>query len=532
MALVAAAGSAPLEADPEEVYGTVAYVAEDAVYVDLGSESGLRSGDLGVVRRAGAQVATIEVVSTTKRQARVRILRQTDAPAAGDRVIIKVRRSGPPGEAVVPDVGPKDIDAPEAFVPLLERQRLRAEAVPPQNIFHGRVSVTQLVQLDGYGDLGYATTLLGTHGMLDRINGTPWAVRWSGNASYRAGDAFSGTGLGNGRLDVFNLEARRRLGNDGRLRLGRFVPQGLGAAGYIDGIGIDIPSGTRLRLGGAAGFKPTRENLTPSLREPTALAYMTLESPEGANLMYSGSTGLYGSAYRGRFDRLALMTEQFVSTGPLRANATAEIDFDVGDREFNPGTRLTRLDAYGSYRVSSALTLRAGADYYERLDTAAERDMLTFLDPMLFQNNFWRYWAGFGLSVPGRLRIDAELGRIQGGADSSNPNWRVSLSHHDPLGAVGGFVSLTLYNLESFQGSGLGGLLSGHIPLGAGRWFLRPGLGLRSFDQPGIRFELTDAHLHVDFAPTPEWEIRGGLAYLTGTAVDSMLLEIGLGYRW
>ena len=523
----------PAWASPDEIFGTVAYVADDAVYVDQGSDAGLQTGDLGSVQRDGTEIARVEIVSATKRQARARVLRQSEAPRAGDRVVFSVeRRATPEGAGEVPEAGPGTIQAPEAFMPLLERQKQRAQIVPPQDIFHGRLGVTQLIQVDSQGDMDYATTLVGFHGMLDRINGSAWALRWNANASYRTGSAFSGTDQEAMRLDLYGLELRRRLGEDGQVRFGRFVPQGLGAAGILDGAGADVPVGAQLRLGGALGLRPTREDLAPSGKEPTGLAYITTSTPAGSPTRYSGTTGVLVSAYGGDLDRLALLTDQFVSNGGLRAGISAEVDLDVGERAFHTGTRLTRLDAHASWSASAFLTVRANVDHYERLDTAAERDVLDVLDPDLFNNDFWRYGAGIGLTLPARLRLDAEVARIEGGATGSSPNWRVSLSQSDPFGALGGYASVTVYNLQSFAGDGVGGLLDAQLPLGGGRWYVRPGLGLRSFDQPERGFEIADAHVQIEFLPTSDWEAHLGITYLSGTVVDDFLLEIGFAHRW
>ncbi len=515
---------------PEDVHGSVAYVAADAVYIDVGSENGLQPGDLGTVLRSGREIATIEVVSTTKRQARVRMLKQDEAPVAGDRVILKVRRSAPEPDPLEgePRPGP---EVPKEFEPLLQRQLRMAEIEEPRNLFHGRVAITQLVRVDGHGS-DYATTLLSTNGSLDRIDGTPWAFRWGGTFSYRAGEAFSGSALEGGRADVYDFQFRRRLGEDGVFQVGRFVPRAMASAGYFDGLGAEVSVGDWLRVGGAAGLKPTRDDLALSADEPTGLLYLTHATGDDQEVQVSGTLGLLGSAYDGSFDRLAVLVEEFVTSGDLRANATAEIDFDVDNRAFRDGIRLTRLDAYASWAINQPVTVRVGIDHHERLDTGAERAAFGAVDASLYKDGFWRYWAGLRLSLPGRVQLDAEVGAIEGRHGYRTTNWRATLSHSDMLGLRGSTTSLTVYNLEGLDGDGIGGILEGFVPLTGGKLYVRPGLGFRNFRQSERPFEVTDLHLHLDYNVSEAWELRAGATYLTGVALDSLLIEVGAAFRW
>ncbi|MFQ5845670.1 MAG: hypothetical protein ACE5JG_11855, partial [Planctomycetota bacterium] len=52
----------------------VDHVAADGLYVDSGSEQGLRGGEPGIVRRDGREIARVEVVASSARSARVRVV--------------------------------------------------------------------------------------------------------------------------------------------------------------------------------------------------------------------------------------------------------------------------------------------------------------------------------------------------------------------------------------------------------------------------------------------------------------------------
>lgn len=505
----------------------VTQVTADGFYADAGSERGLQGGDTAVVLRDGREVARAEVMAVAGASARFRLL--SGAVEEGDRVRVRVRAA--PVPEAVPAPKPEKPAAPEAFVPLLERQNKRLAGEGRANLFHGRLSLAQLFHADNEGDLDYWTTILYADGSLDRIGGGPWALRWSGNLSARGGEAFEGSTLEGARLDLYELSLGRRLEKGGFLKLGRFLPNALPAAGYFDGVHAESAPGRGLRFGGILGLKPTRDELDVSADEPTAVLYTTLEAGERARSHYSGTLGVLGSLWEGDPDRAALLIDQSYEAGTrFYLNSSLEVDFDVGGAEFRTGTRLTRGDAQATFRVGRSLSLRAGFDHWEQLDTRAERDALGVADPALFDSGFWRYWGGFGQELPGKLRLDAEVASIH--PEPEDPLWRVTLTRRDPFGANGGYASLTAYNLEGASGDGIGGLFGAYVPLGRGRWSVFGSAGFRSIDDSGTSFDVTDVDLRLEYRPTPRWDLHVGAQHSFGEGLDSTLLEVGLGYRW
>jgi len=489
----------------EEVSGKVTQVVADALYVDIGSAQGLAPGDGGEIRRVGARIADVAVVTVSGSQARLSIIRSTRRPVVGDDVVMRVR-AAKPGDTETEAEAKRPPDE-RPFEPLLERQKRRAKPTSERNILHGRVSFQQLVQMDREGDLDFSISLLSSDGMLDRIAAGPWSMRWSANLYYRTGEAFENSDLDGEQLIVFNLAFARPLEGGGFLRVGRFLPRTLNSAGYLDGADIEVAVGDNSRLGAALGFKPTRFDLTPSADEPTGLVYLSHRAGTRGGAFASGSYGLLASAWKGEFDRTALLLEQVAELGKARLDATATIDFDVGGTEFRTGTRLTQLNAYLSWRISRAVTLRAGADHWERLDTAAQRAQFDIVDPLLFDDGFWRSWLGAVFVLPGRLRLDLE-------------------------GIRGGNVSFTVYNLESFTGDGYGGRVNMHFPLAGGRWMFRAAAGFRYLEVADVEFDVTDVRLNVDYLPGGKWQISGGVQWLGGTALDSLLIDFRVDYRF
>ncbi|MHC4939250.1 MAG: hypothetical protein ACYTHK_09805 [Planctomycetota bacterium] len=508
----------------DEVKGRVTQVVADAIYVDLGSSHGVAAGDPGEILRVGQRIADVEVVTASGTQARLSILRSTRRPQVGDTVVLRVRA----GRADDPESEAKRPPEERPFEPLLERQKKRAEPTAERNILHGRVTVQQIVQSDREGDLDYALSLLSSDGMFDRIAGSRWSLRWSANLHYRTGDAFEGSELEGEQLIVFDLAFARPVAGGGFVRFGRFLPRTLQSAGYFDGADAEFAVGANTRLGGAIGFKPTRFDLAPSLDEPAALVYASYRAGKRDDAYASGSYGLLASAWEGEFDRAALLIEQIAELGTARLDATATIDFDVGAAQFRSGTRLTQLDAFLSWRITRKMTLRGGADRWERLDNAAERERLPVLDPLLYEDGFWRSWVGAVFVLPWRLRLDLEYARIDSDSGPTTNPWRATLEH---FGSSGGNVSLTVYGLESFEGDGYGGLLNGNLPLGGGKWLLQGAVGFRYLDVSGEEFDVTDVRFNVDYF-TGGWQISGGLQWLGGTALDSLLFDVRVDYRF
>lgn len=247
-----------------EVLSRVSHVTAEGIYIDAGRGRGLRNGDVGIVRRDGKEIAQVEVVATARVSARLRLIGTvTQRPVAGDMVHFAPRAPEAKDEPE-PDAKKKKKPASEdEFVPLLEEYARRAKLTTKKSIFHGRLSLSQLIQTDNNGENDFFTTLLGTSGSLDRIGGSAWSMRWFGNLSVRGGDAFAESTLDGARFDVFEFTLARRFERGGFLKLGRVLPREVSAAGAIDGAQVEAPVGST-RLGAIVGLKPTRDDLSPS----------------------------------------------------------------------------------------------------------------------------------------------------------------------------------------------------------------------------------------------------------------------------
>src|SRR2546422_876073 len=269
-------------AEEETVEARVVYETPDGLYIDAGSHRGLQKGDVGAVFHDGVEIGRVEVAEASGSSSRVRLLSATGfTPRSGDQVLIKVQsnpsqESAPPPEASSPGKGePKGKEEP--FVPLLMPPQERSVGYPEVgNIFHGRLGLRQLFQIDSKSNMDYSMTRFLSSGSLERIEGTPWNFEWSGDVTYRSGDGLSKTrDFEQPRLDLFRLSFHRRFEDGGFFRAGRFLPGELPTLGYVDGAQVEEPIGKNFRLGAVLGLKPSRIDLDVSGKEPMASAYIT-----------------------------------------------------------------------------------------------------------------------------------------------------------------------------------------------------------------------------------------------------------------
>jgi hypothetical protein len=523
LALLAAAAAA--EPDRAEVTAKVTYIVPEGAYVDAGSDQGLAAGETGAVLRDGRPVAKAEIVAVSSRSARVRVF--DGDVRLGD--LVRFEAVAAPAPEAPPEQAPRKPEKAEPFVPLLERQKATARASGPRNVSHGWLTLNQYVQTGS--DEEFFRTTLSSAGDVQRLWGKPWAVDWSFHLSGRGGDAFSDSALEGLRLDVYELALSRRLGESGLLRLGRFVPRALPSVGYVDGGLVEQRLSPHLRGGAILGFRPTIDELVPSLEAPVAVLYGTLDAGDRKGDRFTGTLGALGSLFEGDADRFAAVFDMFGRVGILDVSADGVVDFDVGAQQFTSGTRLTELNADLTARVARGTRLRAGADHYENLDTAAERDGLPYLDPLVFEGSGWRYHAGGTQNLPARLTLDVQVNFIDAPDTGDVANWYASLTRYGVFGSDVASVSLSVYSLEGFDVEGVGGRLTAYVPLG--RLTLQGGVGFTAFDPDvATEFDVTDVNLFASYQLSRKWTLTGGVTAAIGDSADYVGFDAGITYRW
>jgi len=531
------------------VQGRITYEAPDGVYIDAGTDQGLRSGLSGTLQLDDGRTFKFEVSYAGRQSALLRLAGYRGGERLVGRMveIISQRESLEPSGKVreKPDdpngasrssVESRSSGDREEFVPLLAPIQRAPEVSRSRSASHGRIQVRQTFQTDSEGDLGYSVTRVGSSGTLDRIEGSPWNFEWSGDLRYRDGEAFlSHPEYQQPYLNVYRAMFQRPVGVDGFFRFGRFLPEVLPGIGFVDGLQAQVQQGQYARLGVVGGLKPNRIDLQASAEEPLVVPYVTLVSGPRDGRHYSGTVGLLNSYYDGELDRLALLFDQRAGLARgLTLYSTVAVDFDVGASETRAGTRLTQLDVFAVSELSSFVTLRAGADHWERPDHQAQRDLLPFEDERFFDDGYWRYWVGSSQKLPWSLRLYEEVGYIDSDTIDGDVRWQASVTRSG-LGAWrDASVTVTAYNLIAYEDEGYGCRVSGYLPLNKGTVVVQPAAGFRLLQAESQAEDISLSYLSVglDGRVSRNWSLFGGATYFHGDDVDSTLFELGLRFAW
>lgn len=522
---------------------------QDGVYLDAGTDQGLRVGRTGVLQLDDGRTFTFQVLFAGEQSSLLRLAGYGGPEGLVGRVveIILSQESLPPGKRrpgtpedpnaeSAPAATSRNPDGAKEFVPLLAPAPRVSDTSRPASVSHGRVQVGQTFQADAQGDLGYSVTRVGSSGSVDRIGGSAWSFEWSGDLRYRTGDAFlSHPDYQEPQLDVYRATFQRQFGKGEFLRFGRFVPYELPAIGYVDGLQGQVHPSEHVSVGLAGGLKPNRVNLEPSTDEPFVVPYTTFTAGPRNGRHYSGTVGLLNSYYRGSIDRLALLFDQRAGWGKrLTLYSTAVLDFDVGTSEARTGTRLTQLDVSALSELSSFLTLRAGVDHWERPDHQAQNALLPFPDERFFDNGYWRYWVGGSQNLPWSLRLYEEVGYVDSDTVPGDVRWQVSLTRIGLGPWPGAAATVTVYNLIAEGSDGYGCRVSGHLPLNKGTIVVQPSVGFRVLQGDSQAQDIALSYLSVglDGYLSRHWSLFGDATYFTGDNADATLLELGLRFAW
>ncbi len=536
----------------EEAECGVLYETSYGVYVDLGSDQGLKANTSAWVIQDGDRVARVKIEEVTQRTAFLRFLSKNNPkfPEKGKRYVLSYTKSDkyvPPEGERSPTL--KDQNSPdETFIPLLvrpgtEEARVSTDA---RNIFHGRITVLHLFGGPLEGNREISSTRVRSSGSLERIESTPWTLEWSGDLGFRGGDGFNHLHDHEElRFELYRFAFSRRFDDHSRVVFGRFIPRELPSIGFIDGAQGEKVIDDQWRVGGVVGFKPDRRTLDPTADEPSVAPYITYyqgSSPDENH--FSSTTGLLFSLYEGQADRLALLNDSKIRWGKLDVFSTAELDLDIGNTEVRNGPRLTRWDVLASYPVNDSFTLRGGWDRFERPDTEAERTLLRhedFDDLEVLTDEFLRIWIGADHQLSKNWRLSEEIGFIDSEYEDG-VRWLISLNHRGLPYFEDGSYTISLFSLEGIGDRGAGVRISAHVPVVKHSLFLQPSIAVRytSFSLGGETFfteetedlYVTDVQLRGQWLISKSWMFSGG-GQMTFTDEDAFFaMDLALTFKW
>lgn len=520
----------PAGAAESELQGYVLGVSGGRVSIDLGAAQGLKVGDVGVIKRAGQRLASLEVVEVDRGSAFLRVIGDAKGLLAkeGDSVFF--------APAAQPRAGAGQ-GGEEEFVPLLAPvSAVKKKAVSRVSTqTHGRVRAWQFYQTVDPVGARYTISRLDSDGTVDRIAGGPWSFVWAGNGSYRDSNRSSGSDdFRRPRPHASRLTLSRPLGAKGFLRAGRFFPNELPGLGTVDGAALQRPLGP-VKIGAVAGTRPDRRYHGFSSREIAAALYAAAETGAPGRGSYGATLGALHTRWLGKADELALLLDQRFDLGPmLSVYQTAQFDFNAGTAAVHKGTRLTRLDLSVHSAPALWLGLRAGLNHFEPIDVAAERS-LAGVDPALYiDNGYWRFWTGTSQTLPWGLGFDEEISWTNAAAKSQPGLWRVTASRQGLPWLPAGRVYATAYNFHALSGSDYGGSTGVQTPFFEGRFSVDSSLGLRYDRDEETRrhLEVNEVHVRATWRPSRTWDADLAFSRIWHEPIHSTSVSGGVSYRW
>lgn len=506
----------------------------DTIRVNMDVFHKLKPGKIGLLKRKGVRIGSVEVVRVDEENVFLRVLdsARSFAPRAGDAAYFTISDQKPEpaagagrgGEDLTPLLAPPAEAAEKKKVPRKVSTRS-----------HGRALLRKFYQKTVPSEICQRVTRIDTDGTIDRIAGGFWSFTWSGYGSYLDANRPSVSyDFRRFRPRARRLTVAHPLGETGFFKAGRFSPTELPGLGTVDGLAIQAPAGW-LSLGAVAGARPERFYQGFSSHEMLGSLYATTARGTPGQGSYAATLGVMHTTWRGNPDELAVLFDQNIDFGPrLGIYQTAQLDFNNGAAKVHKGVRLTRLDVSINSTLSKWFMLRGGANHYEPIDAAAERAMMGGVPPFGIDNGYWRWWLGSGQTLPGNMGLDEEISWTRTGGQMQSGLWRATLWHQGLPWLPDGSVYVTGYNLASLEGTDYGGSAGMAMPMAGGKFLVDASAGFNYYRSPSNRrqLKLGDASLRLDWRPTRVWQID-----MTGTkvwrdATGSFSLSAGLTYRW
>ncbi len=519
----------------EQVVSRIQIVIPEGFYIDAGKNEHLAPGMVGIVTRGGRLISKAQIERCSPRSSLLTSLDSVvgESLRVGDVVKFTIvtpartNRTSTPPEVKRPK-------KPRNFTPLLAPDKQSKGLTTPKNLSHGRIWFNQDLQVDSNDGLrDYSISRLGTRGSVERLKGSLWSINWYNQLSYRDGDVLENSdGFNQLRFDLYRLSIQKRYPDDSLLRFGRFLPHELPQVGYLDGTQGEKVLMEGLRLGSFLGFKPDRDRLSPSIKEPLIIPYLRIHSESDSHEL-SSTTGVLSSLYEGKVDRVAFIAYQSLRLGSnFYCSSTSEIDFDVGNMEHRDGVQLTRWNAYLSYFVLPNINIMGGIDRYQPIDIRAERDSTELIILNAINENSWRYWIGSTQNLFWGLRLHEEISWVNSSPGDDLLLWNVSLSKYSKVWFPSASLTVSIYNLDSTFEDGYGGHITAYLPLFDHKLSFQASLSTQWIELGSQEFDFRNLTFRANWQMTQKLRAHLGMSYGIGDDVERVFVDVGLSFTW
>ncbi len=430
--LVALAAAVPAAGqDGEQATCEITYLTGSSVYINAGSEDGLRPGDLVELVTAGEVVLVLRVRDVSSRKSACipqdQDLNLTGLVNVGDTIRYTRRAPQPPAAAAV------TVES-EAETAVLTEQTEPAPATKTsgeRSLFgglRGRVGLAYLLVNDRENDSGgfdrpaITLRLDGEH-LGDSAFSIHVDTRLRRTTSNSNNEA-----VASNRIYRFSAEWQRR-GSPYRLSLGRQYSPGLSGLSLLDGLLAERRT-DRWAFGIFAGTQPDYEDYSFSTDTTQYGIYAQRTSYLDAGKSWDVTAGLSASYGKGEDFREFFYLQANYFTRRWTLSLNQEVDFnrdwksDAGESTVQP----TATFAIARYRVSDYLTLNAGYD--DRRNVILYRE---FENPEteFDDDNRQGLWGGADVNFLQRFRAGVNYRGNSGGDNGTSDSYTLTLGARD-----------------------------------------------------------------------------------------------------
>lgn len=397
----------PLQAVENRVRGTVTYISGSSVYVDVGTSSGITSGDTLLVVRGRAVIGPVVVSAAARHSSSCSPL----VPILDIRVGDEVTASA------------EQVSEPETPEPEPEKVVITSRSVPANQV-SGRLSLGSYLSRDlTQSGLDFTRPSLSAVLRMRRLGGTPLALEFRQRVRYLGRESESNVSLEEDRWAsrVYELAlVYEERGNPLALRFGRFSPEGARGIGYLDGALARYALTERLTVGVAGGVRPDYFDAGIDTREKAFGIFTRYDRKTSAGRMISASAAFSGTYGDGTVSREFFFLEGSYAAGRRFATRNSvEIDLNRGWKRSDgrPALEVTGLFLTARIGVLEDLTIGVSFDNRKNLRTLYNRAV----PDSLFDDALRR---GFHTSVSwkfnSKMRVDGSFGiRARQGFDDT-----------------------------------------------------------------------------------------------------------------
>ncbi len=391
--------------DSTRAWAHVTYISGPTVYVDAGTQMGLRTGAHLEVRRDTTFVAELAVKYISSSSAACTIVRP-----AGATVAVGDSASFTPVVTVAAATPGKTSG---------ERTTSPAPLMSPMNRLRGRIGVRYLNTDAGIGPAGtmsqpaFDLRLDGTH-----LSQSPFGV----SVDVRAQRSILGPPDSTHPAPTYPLNVTRvykadvqwnPLGSATTVTIGRQFSATSSSVGMFDGVAVDY-NRRHWGAGVFGGLQPSLFTFAFSDSTREYGAYVQWHNAAMSMPLWSLTLGGVGAYTMGQIDReFTYATATFI-TPRVSAYLTQEVDINRGWRLAQEHSVATPTSTFATVNVSltDALSLNGGLD--NRRNVRLYQDYVS--PETVFDNSFRQgEWGGLSLNLHGRFRVSGTARNTSGG---------------------------------------------------------------------------------------------------------------------